>query len=792
MSGTGGNIRPLAETSFGDLTDQVESGLGTSGDPIIDEARRRFRRCSEWESPFRSRFVEDLKFSYGDADNGFQWPSAIRRTRDVDSKPCLTLNVIRQHNLQIINDAKRNKSEVTVLATGGGATFDSAEVYRNLLSDIQYNSQAQLAYTIAREFQVYGGIGWWRLVTKFVNDDTFDQEIVIEPVIDPLSVYLDPDIKQRNGSDSRFAFVFDDIPREEFREAYPEFIPLVGRNPLGIGSADDDWISRNHIRVCEYFRKVQHEDTLWSFIDPSDGVRKNLRESRMPREILERLRSDEHTKRRKIWVEDIEWYLIAGDRIIDETVWPGKYIPLIRVVGEENVVNGILDRKGHTRSMKDGQRMYNYNASAQVEVVALQTKTPWMGAAAAIEEYEQFWNNANTANSSFLPFNHIDDDGNPIPPDALPRRLDPPQPSQAFEMGMQAAFNQLMMVSGQWQNQMGMMGNERTGSAIQERMDQGDTATYHFRDNYETALVYTGMQIIDLVPKIYDTGRLMMIQADDGSMTELQIDPQQQQALQIRKDADGAIIRRIFNPAVGRYEVRAAPGQAFGTRRQETVQALTLLLTQAPNLTSIVGDLLLSAMDFKEAREAAQRLKRMIPPQALGEGPTQNEQTLMNQNLALTNALREALQRLGREQLKIVGKDQMRDIDAYKAETDRFKALQEILGQFDPEGMRTVIDQLVQEATHTHLVPILEANRQTILDQSGGEDGDNTSGNNNNPSNTNNPKGNGQAPIGDSEFDLKAAPIPGAMRAPDGHWYVPDPTTPGHHLRIVPREHGNV
>lgn len=772
MSGTGGNLRPTGETSVGDLVDQAEAGIGTTGDPIVDEAKRRFQRCSEWEAPSRERFIEDLKFSYGDADNGYQWPNAVRRTRDIDSKPCLTMNIIRQHNLQIINDAKRNKSEVTVLATGGGATYDSAQVYSAILSDIQYSSQAQLAYSIAREFQVYGGIGYWRIVTAYVDETTFDQEIRIEPVIDPLSVFLDPDIKQRNGSDAGFALVFQDLTREAFREAYPQYISIIGRNPLGVGAADDDWITRDHIRVCEYFRRKNREDTLVSFIDPSDGMRKNIKASDLPDKILNTVMQDDLTKTRRIWEPVIEWYLIAGDEVIDSTTWMGKYIPIVRVVGEEQVVEGLLDRKGHTRAMKDAQRMYNYNASAQVEIVALQTKTPWKGAAAAIEEYETYWNNANSTNSSYLPFNHVDDDGNPIPPEALPSRLDPPVPSQAFEMGMQAAFNQIMMVSGQYQNQMGMMGNERTGSAIQERMDQGDTATYHFRDNYESALVYTGMQIIDLVPKVYDTARIMMIQADDGSQYELDIDPRQQQALMTKRATDGAVVRRIFNPTVGRYEVRASQGQAFGTRRQETVQALTLILTQAPTLTGIVGDLLLSAMDFKEAREAAQRLRRMVPPQALGEGPSAQEQNLMAHNLALTNALKQALQKLGKEQLKIAGKDQMRDIDAYKAETDRFKAFQDIIGQVDPQGAQSAIEDLIREAAHTHLVPILEANRQTILDEH--EEGQPDEGEGSPP------------PVGDSEFDKAAAPIPGAMRGHDGEWYLADPTRQGKFMRIAP------
>jgi len=754
-------------TTSGELVDIMEEGLGTTGDPIVDEAKREFRRCSEWEAHCRQLFIEDLKFSYGDADNGYQWPSAVRRSRDVDSKPCLTMNIIRQHNLQIINDAKRNKGEVTVLPTGGGASFESAQVYRDLLADIQYSSQAQLAYAHAREFQVYGGIGWWRIVTRCVDNTTFDQEIRIEPVVDALSVYMDPDIKMQTGSDARFALVFDDVPRSEFRRAYPEFEGIVGRNPLGVVGGDDDWITRSHIRLCEYFRKATKGDWLLSFMDPADGMRKTIKESDLPANLRATVKADPMTKRRRIWEEVIEWYLIAGDQIIDQTIWPGKYIPLIRVIGEEHVVDGILDRKGHTRAMKDGQRMYNYNASAQVEVVALQTKTPWTGSAASIDELQQYWNNANSNNAAFLPFNHIDDDGNPIPAEALPRRLDPPTPSAAFETGMQTAFSQVMMVSGQWQNTMGMAGNERTGEAIQGRQEQGDTATYHFRDNYESALIFTGMQIVDLVPKIMDTNRIMMIQAEDSSMFELQVDPTAAQALQVKMDTQGKVVRKIFNPNVGRYEVRAAPGQAFGTRRQETVQALTLLLTQAPALTGIVGDLLLQAMDFKEAQEAAQRLKRMVPPQALGQGPTPNEQKLMEHNLALTNALKESLQHLAKEQLKLQGKTQKRDIDVYDAETKRFAALADAL-MLDQGGLKQVIDDLVKDAATTHLGPILEANKDEL----------------------------------DDDTEEKAAesavppPMPGAKKAPDGEWYLQDPTRAGKYLRVAPlaqeRSPGNI
>jgi len=739
-----------------DLEAQTRAGLGTSGDPVVDEGKRRFARCSEWEANARERFIEDIKFSYGDSDNGYQWPNAIRRSRDVAAKPCLTMNLIRQHNLQIINDGKRNKSDVRILPVGSGATADSASAMQAIVDHIQYNSQADNAYSVAREFQVYGGIGYWRICSDWVPG-TFRQELKILPVPDPLCVYLDPDIRQRNGSDAKFAFVFDDLARETYREAYPDHMDLAGLQPLGVAAGDDDWITRDHVRVCEYFRKIHLRDRLFSFIDPTDGQRKTILGSKLSSEMVEAIKADSKSKQRDVLVPKIEWYLIAGDKVIDRTEWPGKYIPIVRCLGEETLVEGIMDRKGHTRGMKDSQRMYNYNSSAQVEHVALQTKSPWTGAAEAIEEHEVIWNNANTDNYSFLPFKHLDSNGDPIPVQALPRRIDPPAASQAFEAGMTTAFNQIMMVSGQWQNQMGMGGNERTGEAIGRRQDQGDTATFHFRDNYESALVYTGMQLIDLVPKIYDVRQALQIQAEDGTSYEMLIDPQAQVAYQQKQNALGEVVSRVFNPAIGQYDVKAAPGQAFGSRREETVQALTLILTQAPALTGIIGDLLLSAMDFKEAQEAAQRLRRMVPPQALGQGPTQIEQQLMQHNQQLMQVLKETLQKLGKDQLKLVGKDQMRDIDAYNAETNRFKALADQL-MLDQGGVQQVIEQLVREAAETHLTPILQANAPQVSEESG----------EGNPGSAGEP------------------PMPGATRAPDGEWYLKDPTRMRGYLRLAP------
>lgn len=713
-------------------------------DPIVKEARKRFDRAAEWEGGWRPRFIDDIKFANGDSDNGYQWKEAIRRNRDVDNRPCLTMNMVRQHNLQISNSMRQNKSEIKVLATGNDGTAEAARVWGSLIRYTQMVSNAQDVFTIGRKFQVDGGRGWWRLVTQYVDFNSFDQEARIMPVGDPLSVYMDPDIQQKDGSDAEWALVFDDVPSDQWEEAYPQWAEL-GRQPLGVAAADDDWLSKDHIRVCEYFRKKYTQDTLISFVHL--GERKTILKSNLPTAVYEQLLLSPSTRTRPVDRPKIEWFLIAGDQVVDQTTWPGSYIPLIRCVGEELIIEGQYDCWGHTRKLKDPQRMYNWNASAQVEFVALQSKTPWLAPAKAVEELESMWNQANVVNASVLLWNHIDD-SNPdvnIPP---PQRIDPPNFSAAYQTAMETSFNQMMMASGQWQNQMGMMGNERTGAAIGKRQEQGDVATFHFQDNYEVALRFTGTQLIDLYPKIMDTRRTMLIMNETGEIEELLVDPLAKQALAQQIAADGKVVSQVFSPNIGRYAIAPSVGPAYGTKREEAVEKMGILITQAPEFAGIIGDLLIREMDFDGAQEAAQRLRRMVPPAALGQGPTQNEQALGAKNAALTNALSTALHETAKKDLKLVGKEQMRNIDAYEADTKRLGVVKDFL-PLAPEDLRRLISETVADALANSLSPIFAANSD--------------------------------------DLDIDMAPVAGSRKAPDGAWYVSDPSRPGKHIKVEKR-----
>ena len=704
---------------------------------ILQEARDRLERCQEWESTARPRSIEDVKFCEGDSDNQYQWDQGILNKRSSDPggpRPCLTINKTRQHCLQIVNDARQNKAQIQVRATGDGATYDSAQAFEGVVRHIEYVSNALEAYDAATWHQVTGGIGYWRVVTDWADTRSFDQEIFIRRVKDPLTIFLDPDINEFDGSDARFGFVVKDMPRDQFDVEHPDWKDELSGDPLTDGTG---WNDRDHVRIAEYYRKKGKSDRLIALVGNGtpagdDGVpaSSTMLKSAMSADAYASMKEAGLIERERDIVRDeVEWFKIVGGRIVERQAWAGKYIPLVRVVGEETIIDGVLDRKGHTRALKDPQRMYNYWSSSATEGVALQGKSPYIASARAIEGYETYWNNANRENYSVLLYNDVSDDGVPI---EAPKRAQPPVMSSAHIEGMKQAQMELMMASGQYQSQFGENENAKSGVAIQTRQRQGDNATYHYIDHLAQAIKFTGRILIDLIPKIYDTERVIRILGEDGSQSEVTVDPtapkphmqlingqpaSPEQVKQAQSDENlKAKVQTIFNPSVGTYDVEADIGPAYATRRQEAFNALSQIIQQNQELAKVAGDLLFRAADFPFADEIAERLKRTIPANILGAGPPP-EVAQMQQNMqqmqgeaakqmqALQNIIKELTAKLSDAQTKLKDRGQDQLLDEYRAETDRMKAV----GAIDPAAMEPVIRTLVSDALGTPIVPVMAA-----------------------------------------------------------------------------------
>jgi hypothetical protein len=679
---------------------------------ILKDAQKKFERCQKFYSISRARQLDDLKFAEADSYNGYQWPNDIKAGRDINQQPSLTVNKTRQHNLIIINDQKKHKASMKFRPVGNGATSEAATIWDALARHIENQSSAEAAYSKGSEFQVKTGFGAWRITTKYIDDETFDQDIFIMPIPDPRVIYIDPDCKQADKSDMKFAFLFEDVTPEVLNQRFPQFHGHAPQAPLQ-GSSHDSWILSDKIRIAEYFRRVTTKDVLWSYDDPQTGEMKGILQSEMPKELIKAQIANKDARSRVVETHIILYYLIIGNRIMEEKVWPGKYIPIVPILGEETMIDGNYDCKGHTRALLDSQRMFNYWASAAVEYGALQNKIPYVAPASAIEGLQGYWDTANIENYSVLPYNHIDDDGNPIP---KPERQQPPMSGPLYMEGMEQALKEMELVSGQYNNQMGQQGNERTGKAIQERQRQSDTATYHFVDNQAMAIRYTGMIIKDLIPKIYDTKRVMHILDIAGKSIEVTIDPDAKAAYTQELNEDAQAVKRVLNPAIGTFDVYADVGPEYATMQEEGWDSFLQILTQSPQLVTLIGDLALRNANFPMANEAADRMERMVPSQAKGNGPTVAEQHLQAENKALQAELQKLQQQVAKQGLQLVGKDQMREIDAYEAETKRIAAMQAALPT-DPEALRQMIEQLAGDTMQTHLAAFMNA--QNLINQAG-------------------------------------------------------------------------
>jgi len=759
---------------------------------ILLEAKKRFKICEGFESQARTWFDYDYKFSNADANNMYQWDNWVVGDRQTSRRPCLTINKTMQHNLQIINDGKQNKPGVNIRPVGDEASFEAAQVFQEVVRHIEYVSSAENVYDNAATYQVCAGWGYWRVTVEKIAG-TFDKEIYIRRIKDPRLVYLDPNINEVDGSDAWFGFVFDDMPKDLYEAKYPKFKD-VGNIAFNDGMYSG-WLNKDTVRVCEYFRKSQEEDKLVYFITPTTGEEigpilwSDLPEDgrNMFNEIKKRegdLPEEKQTfKEQEELSEKIECFLIAGNRIIKSTPWLGKYIPIVRLVGTETIIDGVWDCKGHTRALLDPQRIYNVNSSANVEFGALQTKSPLMASAAAIEGYEDIYARANIDSVSFLPYNHVDENGNPIP---APSRLPAPQSSPAYVQQMEIAQNEMMMVSGQYQAQMGENENAKSGVAINARQRQGDRATYHFIDNQAIAIRFTGKILIDLIPKIYDTKRVLRIEAKDNTIMNVTIDPNAT-APMTKVENSGApqddnnqqIVDVIFNPNVGNYAVISDTGPSYATRRQEAFNALTQIAAQNKEFMGVAGDILWKVADFPEAQVLAQRWRKIIPKNITGDAIDPNIEQAMHE---AANKIEQQLALITQQQKEIDDKNaelaikerEMTLKEKLAGHTATVEAVEQIRADFDAFTKRmTAIGNSGPAFTPEQIKPIVEQTIKEML-QAGGPGADT--------------KGEQEA-LEDANGDglPDSVPgVPGSRQAPDGRHYVPH--RDGGFLEVQPLE----
>lgn len=562
-----------------------------SDQTILDDAKDRYKIAVDGWSDIYDDATDDMQFTY-DIDGG-QWPELIRAEREKDKRPVITVNKIQKFVRQIRGEQQQNRPRVKVIPVDNKADVQKAELYNGLIRQIEYLSDAGIAYDTAYGHAIASSIGFWRLVTKLSDDNPFEQDLFIKRVLNPMSVHFDPEAKEFELEDAKYCFIEELVDKDEFKRKYPqaEKIDFSSSQKELFG----DWLFNDQVRVAEYFWKNPIKK---KFVLLDSGEVVELSEDVTP-ELIQ-AKGARIVKDKTVNTHKIMWCKINGVEILEQSEWAGKYIPVIPVFGDEIVIDGKKYYLSLIRGAKDPARMYNYWATAATETVALAPKQPYVVDHRQVKGYENEWEESNRKNRMFIRYNAIA--GLPKPE----RERQTEIPSAIMAMMQTTAFD-IEDHLGRYESSKGQTSNERSGKAITARIKQSDKGTYTFVDNLTRAIVYTGRQIVDLIPKIYDTQRALRVMGETG----------EQQVVNVNIPAvDGSGQVGLVNDlSVGKYDVIATVGASFGSKRQEMVEMMAQSMQYAPDLAPFIAPLIFKYSDWPGAQEVAGAIQQAVTQQ---------------------------------------------------------------------------------------------------------------------------------------------------------------------------------
>ena len=562
---------------------------GNDYDSRIEEAKQFLKFCNDADTMNRQEALEDLKFVGGD-----QWPVELQNSRNLESRPVITINKLDGYCRQVSNQQRQQRPRIKVHATNTHEQMVEAEIIQGLIRHVEVNSNADHAYDNGFDYAVRMGWGFMRVRTDYVSPDSFDQEIYIDPVDNPFTVYFDPNSIAPDGSDAERCLVTTMVPKAEFRKMYPEADDGgTSFTQRGTGDSQSEWITKEDIRLAEYYYTVREKATLYLLSDGTSTFADD-------KDFFNRLqvaginivdKRDSHKK-------TIKYCKLTGVEVIEEGVWPSKYLPIVPIYGRHIVISDKRHKFGMVRYAKDPQRMYNFWQTSITESVALAPKAKWLMAEGQDEGHENDWAQANIKSFPLLRYKQTDIDGRPAP---APTRLQP-EPPPAGVMAAAAGVNEdIKVMMGIFDPAQLKQGNI-SGKALNGQQQQVDLTNFDYYDNLTRSIAHVGKIILDLIPKIYDTQRVLRIIGEDGKPQLVTVNEQ---------DAIGNILKN--NTAVGQYDVVMETGPGYNSKRQEAVDSMMQLLGADPALMQTAGDLIFRNMDFPGADIIADRLATLNP-----------------------------------------------------------------------------------------------------------------------------------------------------------------------------------
>jgi len=607
-----------------------------SDDPNADQGkltqiRKRFQVHQTFWSEIHAEGLKDDRFVAGD-----QWPDAIRQERMESNRPILTYNLLPSFTRQITNKMRQERTSIkvipvesnrgnspTVQNVAGTKDYSLADVYSGIIKNIEHLSRADQAYDTAAKHAVDHGFGFFYLINEWSVTDPFVQELRMYRVKNSYSVTLDPSAQEIDYRDAQDGFMYTNMNKATFEKKYPDAQPSSFN---GAGNNYEGWYESDSVRVAQYFWIEYKNDEVLLL---SNGKTVYLSDVESVLDEMEEeqgiyVTSDAAGKemRRDVKRPVCMWQKMTANEVLEgPTELPFSAVPIFPVLGEELVLDGRTIYESAVRQAKDAQRSYNYWRTAAAEAVALTPRAPYMGTARQFEGHEEQFENANSTNDPYMIYNHVE--GVPPPQRQYPANVAAAELSNAVQDG-----TDMQTIIGLHDASLGRDGNEKSGKAILARQNQGNTATFQFPDNLARAQMQCARLMVEAIPRIYDTRRILRIRLGDDNDDFVEINTG-------IVDKETKEIVLVHDLGYGKYDVVMDSTPSYATQRQEAADLqMELLKVLGPEQASSIVHLIVRNLGVPGSDEVAAILRKLLPEQLkteeekladLPKGVTQDE-----------------------------------------------------------------------------------------------------------------------------------------------------------------------
>jgi len=520
------------------------------------------------------------------------------------NKPRYTFDMTSPIVDQIAGELEQADFDIVVSPAGGNATKDAAEIYDGIIRNLETISNASMTYSAAGRGMVTCGYDAWRVVQKFADDNSFEQDLLVEPIGNAIDrVWFDPSAQLQDCSDARYCFVLHPIATSEYRARWPE--------GSGMSVSDDRegdaYYDKAEVVVIGELLYVEEE--MRELVLMSNGQVHEVNDDfEMIRDELLMLGVREVRRRERKYKKVCSRLFDANGWLEDDKDTAFCYLPVVPVFANFKILENKIIYYGAVEKLMDSQRVLNYSLSREIEEGALAPRAKWWMTMAQAAGHELQIQTLNT-NADPVQFYNPD----PNAPGA-PQQSGGAQINPGLRNISESMRGIIGMSAGMFASNMGDNPGLQSGVAIERLQNKGDNGTHKYFRALEIAISHTGRILVSTIPKVYDNERQMRLMYEDGT---LEMKPINQEVIDMQT---GKVVK-VNDLSVGTYDVVCKAGPSFRNRQEQTLRTMLDLAQVDPSILQLGGDLFLRNVvspvaDALAERRRAQMLAQGIIPES--------------------------------------------------------------------------------------------------------------------------------------------------------------------------------